>query len=36
MEKALNFQILFKFPFWVQTGVANANMYMYVKKRCEL
>ena len=27
METALHFQILFKSPFWVQTGVANANMY---------
>ena len=34
METAFNFQILFKFPFWLQTGVANANMY--VKKFCEL
>ena len=28
MEKALNFQIIFKFPFWVQSGVANANTCM--------
>ena len=34
MERAMNFQIIFKFPFWVQTGVANAKMY--VKKYCEL
>ena len=34
MEKAFNVQILFKFPFWVQAGVANAHMY--VKKCCEL
>ena len=34
METALSFQILFKSHFWVQTGVANANMY--VKKCCEL
>ena len=32
MEKALKFQIIFKFPFWVQTGVANANVYMYTSK----
>ena len=25
MEKALNFQIILKFPFWVQTGVANSK-----------
>ena len=34
METALTFQIIFTFPSWVQTGVANANMY--VKKCCEL
>ena len=34
METTLHFQVLFKSPFWVQTGVANANMY--VKKCCEL
>ena len=34
METTFNFQILFKFPFWLQTGVADANMY--VKKCREL
>ncbi len=38
MEKALNFQVLFMFPFWVQTGVANANMYVKLTtdKNCDV
>ena len=34
METALNFQILFKFPFWVQAGVANAHMYVKNAVNC--